>query len=95
MQANEVITRLEELVTDGTITTTIYKLSGNWSSILVKVDGYNGKEIVTVIDNKGAEYIDRQIARLDAALHPEHYNHYWEITDAPEQLPALPMEIAI
>lgn len=71
MQANEVIARLEELVTDGTITTTIHKLSGVWSSILVKVEEYNGKEIVIVIDNKGAEYISRQIARLDAALHPE------------------------
>lgn len=94
MQANEVIARLEGLVADGTITTTIYKLSGNWSSILVKVDGYNGNEIVTVIDNKGAEYINRQIARLDAALHPERYNHYWEITEEPRQLPTLPMEIA-
>lgn len=37
MQANEVIARLGELVTDGTITTTFYKLSGVWSAILVKV----------------------------------------------------------
>lgn len=95
MQANEVIARLDELVTDGTITTTIHKLSGVWSSILVKVDDFNGKEIVTSISNNGAEYINRQITRLDAALHPERYNRFWEITAAPDQLPALPVEIAI
>lgn len=71
MQASEVIARLEELVTDGTITTTIYKLSGVWSSILVKVEEYNGKGTVISIRNNGAESINRQIARLDAALHPE------------------------
>jgi len=95
MQVSEVIARLEELITDGTVSTTIYRLNGEWRSILVKVEDYNGKNIVTAIDNKGAEYINNQIARLDNALHLDSVNHFWELTDEPRQLPALPMEIAI
>lgn len=95
MKATEVIARLEELVTDGTIKTTIYNLNGEWSSILVNVEEYNGKNIVMGISNKGADYISRQIAKLDNALHPDKYNHYWELSNNPEQLPALPTQIEV
>ena len=70
MKANEVIARLEQLVTDGTVKTTVYKLNGVWRSILVNAEEYNGANIVTVIDNKGEEHTSRQIEKLDAALHP-------------------------
>lgn len=72
MKANEVIARLEELVTDGNVKTTIYRLNGEWQSILVNITDYNtDKNIVVVIGNKGSEHINRQIAKLDEALHPE------------------------
>lgn len=73
MQVTELIARLEELITDGTVTTTIYKLNGEWTSILVRIEEYNGKTIVTVFDNKGNDYVSRKIAEFDKALHPEKY----------------------
>lgn len=51
--------------------------------------------MVTGIDNNDAECINRQIARLGPAYPLERYDNYWETADAPNQLPALPMETAI
>lgn len=97
MKANEVVARLEELITDGIVKATIYRLNGEWRSVLVVVEEYrhNSGKWSVVIDNKGDDYINRQIAKLDAALHPGGLNHYWELTDEPEQLPALPQQIEI
>lgn len=75
MKANEVITRLEELITDGSLQTKIYKLEGVWTSILVNVEDYStNKNLVIVIENKTPEYINGQISKLAAALHPETSN---------------------
>lgn len=60
---------------------------------IIKQAKQNG---VTISGGALADNGKSQILYLDnPTMQTEELNHYWEITDTPRQLPALPMEIAI